>query len=458
MSNLSSFVFSIISGSLPFCLTVLVGGYFTFKTRFFQLRYFGRSLSVLKGEKGGGINGFSAMCNSLSAALGTGNIVGVAAALSMGGAGAVFWMWVSAFLGMVIKSCEIALGVFYRSKSNGNFTGGPHIYIKNALPKQARFLGVIFALIGIFATFFCGNMTQINSAVSGCSQSLNFRFVMGALSSVIVFFIICGGVSKIADFLSRLLPFMAVLYILLCLGVILKNFDAVPQTFKSIFVGAFSPKAVTGGAIGSVLRVISVGASKGIFSNEAGVGTAAIAHASVSDAKPFSQSLYGIFEVFVDTILLCTLTALTILTSGVIIDYNKAPVASLTISALSTLYGNASGYILSVLLLLFGISSVIGWATYGISFSEFLFGTNGKRAFIIIYPFFCVVGAVLSASFVWQTAELLNGVLVIINLLVLIFLSKRVIGLLKEKENGKKNRKSSKKLKKRRSVHNLLRS
>ena len=428
-----NFMLTLISGAFPFCLTVLVGGYFTLKTGFFQLKYFSKSFIALKGEKGRGISSFSAMCNSLSAALGTGNIVGVAAALSTGGAGAVFWMWVSAFFSMVIKSAEIALGVFYRSKKGGNFTGGPHIYINNAMPKKLRFISFIFAFIGFFATFFCGNMTQINSAVSGVSNRLDIRFLIGVLSAIAVLVIIYGGAQKIADFLTKLLPFMAVAYILLCLGVIFKNYNQIPLAIKSIFIGAFSPKAVTGGAIGSILKVVSVGASKGIFSNEAGVGTAAIAHSQVLCAKPFLQSLYGIFEVFIDTILLCTLTALTILTSGVIIDYNKAPASHLTISALSTLYGNASGYILSGLLLLFGISSVIGWATYGISFSEFLYGNFGKKVFILSYPLFCVVGAVLSANFIWQTAEFLNGVLVIINLLVLMFLSKNVITILKEK-------------------------
>ena len=437
MISLLSFIFSLISGALPCCLTVLIGGYFTLKTGFFQIKYFVRSFAVLKGEKSGKINGFSAMCNSLSAALGTGNIVGVAAALSVGGAGAIFWMWVSAFLGMIIKSAEIALGVFYRSKKGRNFTGGPHVYIKKAMPKKLHFLSVLFAFIGLFATVFCGNMTQINSAVSGVETSFYIRFLIGVLSAIVVFLVICGGTSKIANFLSKLLPFMAFIYTFLCFGVILKNLNALPQAFQSIFVGAFLPRAVTGGAIGSILRVVSVGASKGIFSNEAGVGTAAIAHSQVLDAKPISQSLYGIFEVFVDTIFLCTLTALTILSSGVIIDYNKAPASNLTISALSTLYGNASGYILTAMLLLFGISSVMGWATYGISFSEFLFGNFGKKAFILMYPFFCIIGAVLSAGFVWKTAELLNGILVIINLFVLIFLSKNVIGLLKEKENDK---------------------
>ncbi len=424
-----NFALNMLSGALPFCLTVIVGGYLTVKTRFFQFRNFGASLKLLKGEKTNGISGFSAMCNSLSAAIGTGNIVGVAAAITLGGAGAVFWMWISSFLGMVIKAGEIALGVFYCQKLDG----GPHIYIKNACPKSIRFLAVIFAVIGVLASLFCGNMTQINAAVSGTSKSVLIKLLIGALAALVTGFVIGGGVEKIAGFLSGLLPFMAVLYIALCMGVILRNLGDLPNAFKSIFVGAFSPKAVTGGAVGSILNVISVGASKGIFSNEAGVGTAAIAHSAVSGAKPFKQSLYGIFEVFIDTILLCTLTALTILTSGVIIEYNAPPNSALTVGALSTLYGNASLLILNVMLLLFGVSSVIGWASYGISFCKFLFSKKGERLFVLIYPLFCVLGSVLSGNLVWRLAELFNGALVIINLCVMAFLSKKVIKLLKEK-------------------------
>ncbi len=432
---MANFIFNLISGTLPFCLTVIVGGFLTIKTRAFQVRKFLSSMKLLNNEKVQGISGFSAMCNSLSAAIGTGNIVGVAAAISLGGAGAVFWMWASSFLGMVIKAGEIALGVFYREKTNENFIGGPHIYIKNALPKPFHFLSVIFAVCGVFACFLCGNMTQINAAVSGVSQSFFPRFLVGIISAVITAYIVCGGVHKIANYLSKILPFMALLYIVLCLGAILKNYAAIPIIFKNIFMGAFSPSAVTGGAIGSILTTISVGASKGIFSNEAGVGTAAVAHSIVNGAKPHNEALYGIFEVFIDTTLLCTLTALTILSSGVIIDYNSLPTSHLTIAALSTLYGGMSKTILNVMLWLFGISSTIGWATYGISFCEFLFKNKGKKLFINIYPAFCVLGAALSSNIVWCLAEIFNGVLVVINLFVMTFLSKRIVILLKENEN-----------------------
>ena len=430
---LADYIFKLISGGLPFGLTVIAGGYLTVKTKFFQFRNLKNSFYALKDEKNGGISGFSAMCNSLSAAVGTGNIVGVSAAVALGGAGAVFWMWVSAFLGMIIKSAEIALGVFYRQKSGENYIGGPHIYIKKALPEKLNFLAYLFAFLGIFATFFCGNMAQVNSAISPYLNGYFVRVAIGVILAFGVLLVIRGGAEKIADVLSFVLPFMAVTYIALCLGIIFKNYMLLPYVFKNIFIGAFSPSAVSGGAIGSVFTALSVGASKGIFSNEAGVGTAPIVHSLVDGAKPLKQSFYGIFEVFIDTIVLCTLTALTILSSGVIIDYGKTPTFNLTYSVFSTLYGGITGYILSGMLIVFGVSSVIGWATYGISFCEFLMGNSGKKLFVIVYPIFCILGAVLPTVFIWQTAEVLNGILVVINLFAILLLNKTVLTLLKEK-------------------------
>ena len=425
------FIERLLSGSLPFVLTVFIGGYFTFKTRFYQFRKFVSAINVLKPQKSEGKASFFAMCSSLSAAIGTGNIVGVAAAISLGGAGAVFWMWISAILGMVIKSGEIALGISYRQKNGNGFVGGPMYYIKNALPKGFGALAAAFAFLGILSSFFCGNVTQINSAVASISQSIFIRFLFGLSTAALTFFVIFGGTRKIGNFLGRVLPFMAILYIVLCLGVIIVNFGALDEAFYKIFVGAFNPRSVSGGCIGSVVRVISVGASKGIFSNESGLGTAAIAHANVQNTTPQKQSLFGIFEVFVDTILICTLTALTILTSGVIIDYGTVSDTPLTLNALNTVYGGFSSVLLNLMLLLFGISSVIGWGLYGISFCDFLFGKKGVRLYVFIYPLFCIIGAVSSTEAVWRLAELFNGVMVIINLFVMIFLSKDVKGALK---------------------------
>ncbi len=437
MEVIIDFAQRLISGALPFALTVFIGGYFTLKTRFFQFKYFFKSFGFLKGEKADRKSSFLAMCNSLSAAIGTGNIVGVAAAISLGGAGAIFWMWVSSLLGMIIKSGEIALGIFYREKTDKGFVGGPIYYIKNALPKKYMLLAVAFAVLGIISSLFCGNITQVNSAVCGISQNFAIRLVFGVLAAVITFAVICGGVGKISKFLGAVLPFMALFYIVLCTGVIVINYDKIGSAFYEIFVGAFNPKAVTGGSVGSVLNVISIGASKGIFSNEAGLGTAAIAHSGVRNATPFCQSLFGIFEVFVDTILICTLTGLTILTSGVIIDYGTVASKPLTLKAFFTVYGSFSEVILSVMLMLFGISSVIGWAAYGINFCEFLFKKKGGKIYVLAYPVFCIIGAVSSNGAVWRVAELFNGFMAIINLLVMTFLSKQVIFLLKGNNDDK---------------------
>lgn len=431
------FLERLFSGSFPFALTVFLGGYFTLKTRFFQFKNLAPSFCFLSSKKGDRKASFLAMCNSLSAAIGTGNIVGVAAAVSLGGAGAIFWMWITALLGMVIKAGEIALGVYYREKNGDNFQGGPIFYIKNGLNKKWGFLGVAFAVLGLVSSFFCGNITQINSAAVSISQNYLIRLIIGILSGIIIFFVIRGGVKKIFGFLGVILPFMSVLYILLCVGVLVLNFEEIAPAFLKIFIGAISPKSVTGGAVGSVIGVISIGASKGIFSNEAGLGTAAIAHSSPKNATPKEQSLFGIFEVFVDTILICTLTGLTILTSGVIIDYGTVSDKLLTVSAFSTVYGNFSEYLLSVMLLLFGISSVIGWASYGISFADFLFGEKAVKVFTLIYPIVSVIGAVSSGVVAWRLAELFNGFMVIINLLVMSFLSKEVILLLKGNEIDK---------------------
>lgn len=432
-----NFLERLFSGSFPFVLTVFLGGYFTLKTRFFQFKNLVPSFFFLRKKKGDRKASFLAMCNSLSAAIGTGNIVGVAAAVSLGGAGAIFWMWITALLGMVIKAGEIALGVYYREKNGDNFQGGPIFYIKNGLNKKWGFLATAFAVLGLASSFFCGNVTQINSAALAVSQNHLIRFIIGGLSGCIIFFVIRGGVTKIYGFLGLLLPFMSVLYILLCVGVLALNYEEIAPAFLKIFVGAFSPKSVTGGAVGSVISVISIGASKGIFSNEAGLGTAAIAHATPENATPKQQSLFGIFEVFIDTILICTLTGLTILTSGVIIDYGTVSDKLLTVSAFSTVYGDFSSYILSIMLLLFGISSVIGWATYGISFADFLLGKKAVKIYVFIYPIVSVIGAVSSGVIVWRLAELFNGFMVIINLLVMSFLSKEVILLLKGNEIDK---------------------
>ena len=423
----------LISGMFPFVLIVATGIYFTVRTGGYQFKNFGKSLRAFfaKNEsKKGGITPFSAACNSLSATVGTGNIIGVSAAIGLGGAGAVFWMWVSAVFAMCIKSAEIVAAVKFKQHKNGENYGGPMYYIKSGI------LAKIYAVCGVFACVFGGNIIQTNSAVIFLGS--NLKIAVGIIFTVITALVVIGGTQKISKFTLKAVPLMSVLYITLCLGVILSNISQIPNCFANIFKGAFNPAAVSGGAVGSVLVTVISGASKGVFSNEAGLGTAGMAYALTAgggDAE--TKGLYGIFEVFLDTIVLCTLTALTILCSGGIIDYGN-PKTVLIKEAFYSVYGNFSVNLLSFMLLLFGISSIIGWAVYGINCGEFLFKKNGKKIFTVLYPVFCIIGAVLNVNTVWRLAEFFNGIMVIINLYGLLNLADCIIPLLKGNKNDRK--------------------
>ena len=446
MNNIFIFLESLFSGVFPFVFLMIVGLYFTFKSNGYQFRNFFKSMSAFfEGDKDNksGVSSFGAVCTSLSATVGTGNIAGVASAISVGGAGAVFWMWISALVGMCVKSAEIVTAILYRDK---DFTGGPMYYIKKGLPKKFFPLSFIFCVVGIISCFCTGNITQINASVLSVSNNMVVRIIFGVVFAIVTAFVIIGGINKITAFTSKIVPFMAVLYIILCFGVILKNFQTLPLAFADIFKGAFNPSAVTGGAVGSLLNTVITGAKKGVFSNEAGLGTAGMAHSSAVDATPQKQGLFGVFEVFVDTILICTLTALTILCSGVIIDYGSVSSSELVKHSLFGLYGSFSSVMLSIMLCLFGISSVIGWSVYGIQCTKFLLGQRGAKAFIFIYPLFCIVGAVCKVETAWRISEFFNGIMLIINLFAVIMLSGEVIPFLKGEQNDFKNRKNSKKI------------
>ncbi len=333
---------NLISGVLPLTFLVLAGVFFTYKTKAVQFRKFFCALAFSLSQKNNskeGVSSFGAICNSLAATVGTGNIAGVAAAITIGGAGAVFWMWICAFFSMIIKMVEITVAIIYRKKQGKEYIGGPIYYIKDNLGKIGPLLAIVFSIACIFCNFTTGNITQINACVSVITKNSFFRFLIGLVFAVVVSLVIIGGAQKITKFTMSILPLMAVLYIVFCLGVIIKNIDFIDNVFHSIFMGAFNPSAVTGGAVASIYTTVITGAQKGIFSNEAGLGTSGLAHAMVRDAKPQTQGLFGIFEVFVDTLLICTLTALTILSSRVIIDYNSIASSELVSDALSFTYG-----------------------------------------------------------------------------------------------------------------------
>ena len=441
MSYYLKFFESLISGMLPFVLLMLVGGFLTVKSKGFQFRNLGKSVKVFftpdKG-KGKNLTAFQSACNSLAATVGTGNIVGVGAAVVLGGAGAVFWMWVSAAVAMCIKSAEIMLAIYFKEKQKDKYVGGPMYYIKNGMPKKYEFLGVIYAFTGVFSCFLSGNIIQTNSAVLCFSSDTKIRLILGMVFSIITAVVIVGGVTKISAFTTKAVPFMSVLYIVLCLGVIIANFSSLPKCFTDIFKGAFCPSAVTGGVLGSVSNTVISGATKGVFSNESGLGTAAIAYSAGESNDIYRQGLYGIFEVFLDTLVLCTLSALTILSSGVIIDYGNEKTVPV-VNAFSSVYGSYSKLILGIMLSVFAVSSIIGWAVYGISFSKFLIGAKGEKIFTRVYPFFCILGAVLNVKTVWRAAEFFNGIMIIVNMFAIILLKEKVIFYLKDTEYDKTN-------------------
>lgn len=424
---------NLISGTLPFVFLVASGVYLTIKSGFFQFYFLPLSIKhalggIFKSSKAkNGVSPFQAACTAISATVGTGNIAGVAGALALGGAGAVFWMWITAFAGMCVKSTEIILALEYREKRGKEFVGGPMYYIKNGLSKAFLPLAFVFSLVGMVSAICSGNLIQTNSAITSVGQGFSVKLTGGILFAFITGAVIIGGAKRIGLFTERIVPFMAVLYTLMALGIIMVNIDFLPEAFIMIFKGAFNPKAVTGGSVASVSTAIMLGSSRGVFSNEAGLGTSAIAHSAAEKEEGVKQSLYGIFEVFADTVVMCTLTALTILCSRVNIDYGNNASTELVQNALSTLYGNSSGIIVGIMMCLFGISSVIGWGYYGIVFGEYILGKKGKNLFIIIYPFFCILGALCSTGLVWRLSAFFNGLMLCINMVAVMLLANESI-------------------------------
>lgn len=372
------------------------------KTRFIGIRKFPDAIKGLfRGKKGGRRSPISSACVSLSATVGTGNIVGVAGAVTLGGAGAVFWMWVSAILCMTVKFCEIYLSSVYKGKAGAL----EYIFVvfKSRAPKAA------FLIFGIIASFGIGNLTQTNAAASSFSMLLNnfgitaksSRFIIGVFFAVACL-IILSRETYAAKFCEMFLPFMAAAYIILCVIVLCLSRDSLLQTFLSIIKGAFYPRSVTYGAVGSVFTTLRAGVARGLFSNEAGLSTAALAYEK-SDEKPFSTALFGILEVFVDTILLCTLTALVVLNSGTAV-YGEDQGAYTTLCAFMSVLGRKSVFAFCPIICFFAFSSVIGWGIYARRFAEKL-GLD-VTVIITVYAVCCMIGAVTRADTVWQIAEI----------------------------------------------------
>lgn len=429
-----------------------VGLYLSVLTRFIQIRKFGFAIKTTIGRmfhkkeaEDGAMTPFQAVCTALAATVGTGNIAGVAGAIAIGGPGAVFWMWCSAFLGMCTKFSEVTLAVHFREKNKeGDWVGGPMYYIKNGLGEKWNWLAVIFSTLGVLTVFGTGNATQVNTITTAIDSALmNYgligdgqvgavNLVLGILITLLVGMVLLGGIKRIGKVTEKLVPFMATIYVILALGVIAIHVGHLPEVFRSIFQGAFNPSAFTGGAIGSIYVSMKRGVSRGIFSNEAGLGTGSIAHATADTSNAVHQGFFGIFEVFADTIVICTLTALVILCSGVSFDYGVAAGAELTIRGFVSTYGNWVSIFTAIALCCFAFSTIIGWGLYGARCIEFLFGHKSIRPFMVVYSLVAILGATVDLGLLWGVADTFNGLMAIPNLIALFFLAKVVVGLVKE--------------------------
>ncbi len=433
VEKINSFINGIVWGPFMLCILLGIGIFYTFKLGFFQIRHFKywwneTFMSIFRknesGRSKGKISPFQAMATALAGAIGTGNIVGVAGAISLGGAGAIFWMWVAAFFGMATIFAENVLGVKYREKRNGKYVGGPMYYIEKGL--QCKWAAVIFAVICTVAALGMGNMTQANSVAGALSEGFNISpQISGIVIAVAVGLIIMGGIDRIASLTEKLVPTMSVLYILAAVIVICINFRQIPTAFSKIFTEAFDLRCAAGGFMGyGMARAIKYGISRGVFSNEAGLGSSPIVHAAADTDDPYRQGMWGMFQVFMDTIVLCTLMALCIITSG--FDESQLDGIALSTAAFEGALGIIGKIFISLSIILFAFATLVSWCYYGEKSLEYLTGGKYIGIYRFIYSLTAYIGSIMSISLVWEISDTLNGLMAIPNLAALILLSKQV--------------------------------
>ena len=419
---------------------LLCGLLLSLRSRFLQLRLFPASLRQLtKGGRGDGVSPVQAASTALASTLGTGNIVGTAQAIAMGGPGAVFWMWTAALLGMAVKFAEISLSVATRRRDGAGYSGGPMYYI-GSLGEKFRPLALMYALLAALSAFGIGNLSQISSAagaVAGAAERIapeldprRLRLWLGIILTLTAWLILRGGAAGVGRAAERLVPAMAGLFLLLSLFVLCCHAQALPGALQAIVTGAFSPRTAVSGVGGfGTAQAIQWGLRRGAFSNEAGLGSSAIAHGSAAARSPGEQGLWGIFEVFADTIVICTATALTILCSGVGIPWGSSPGAELLLSAWETCIPAApAACFMALSLLLFAFTSVLGWALYGTQCVRFLWGEKAAAPYRLCFSLAITVGCLVSLRTVWAAADLLNGLMAIPNFIALFTLSGKAAG------------------------------
>jgi len=453
IANINNTINGIVWG-IPMLVLLLGAGLFlTIRTGGLQFRRFGYAMKNTIGKvfqktdkQDGAVSPFQAVTTALAATVGTGNIAGITWAVTLGGAGSIFWLWVSALIGMCTKYAEVVLAVKYRERNEqGDWVGGPMYYITNGLGQNWKWLAVIFSVFGALAAFGIGNAVQvgnitdsINTAVTtfnpAFSSTETLNLIVGIIVAIIVAFTLLGGIQRLGSITEKLVPFMSVIYIVASVIVLICHAQALPGVFALIFKGAFNPTAAVGGISGFTLKLcIEWGVKRGVFSNEAGLGSAPMAHAATSETNPVKQGLYGIFEVFMDTIVICTMSGLTLLVSGIDLHYGTKGTTALNAQALGTVFGDEIGaLIIAVGISLFALSTVLSWGLYGTRCCEYLFGTKFNKVYQAIFVVVCIVGATMDLGLAWDIADTLNGLMAIPNLIALLGLSGVVVSLTKE--------------------------
>lgn len=450
-------------------LLVGTGIFMSCMTKFFQISHakhwwkktigsmFEKDSSATRKNNDGSVSQFQALCTALAATLGTGNIAGVSAAIVVGGAGAVFWMWIAAFLGMMTSFSEKTLGVYYRRKNeNDEWIGGAMYYLQDGLGKIkgckyfGKILAVLFALFTIFASFGIGNMGQINKITLNLEDAFFSKYsdiyifgnvklvplIIGIILMIIAGLIILGGIQRIANVSEKIVPFMAIAYIIGSLVIIVLNIDKLGLIFSAIFKCAFGIKAVGGGIAGVTIKtVVTQGCKRGVFSNEAGLGSSVMVHASANVVEPVKQGMWGIFEVFVDTIVVCTMTAIVVLSSGKIdlatgMAYKGINDATLIADTFEMAFGPFGKAFIAIAILLFAFTTVLGWSHYGSTAVEYLFGTKAPKIYRVVFVIMIVSGSIMSSSIAWDISDTFNGLMMIPNLIGILVLSPTVVKIL----------------------------
>ncbi len=477
IAEINGSINGVVWGMFGLILLIGTGILTTFCTKFFQVSRIGLwwkktignmfTKNVLKHRKEKGvISPFQALCTALAATVGTGNIAGVAAAICIGGAGAVFWMWVAAFFGMMTNFSENVLGIYYRRKnSEGEWSGGAMYYLQDGLGKKknckwiGKVLAVLFCIFTMLASFGIGSMGQVNKIVANVAAAFDvsalssievmsgvslYNIILGAIIMILTAIITLGGVKRIANVAEKIVPFMVVLFVFGSIVIIGVNYNAILPAFKAIFVNAFKPEAFVGGGIGAVIsKVVTQGFKRGVFSNEAGLGSSVMVHSNSSVKEPVKQGMWGIFEVFADTMIVCTMTALVVLTSGGlnggVFNAQTGEIAegftdaTLVGGAFNSVFswGNIGQRFVAIAMFLFAFTTVLGWSHYGSKAWEYLFGTKTTIIFRIIHVCTIIFGAVLTSSLAWDISDTFNGLMMIPNLIGVVVLVPLVMKITK---------------------------